>query len=96
MGGSTQIGAVFATDDAPTHSPYVQLNTAKIAETGNDPVALLASLNVQQFGERLARLERSMLQLEKINGATLTLLQQLVAKGNQLTKSTPESEKTDV
>jgi len=97
MGGSTQIGAVFAADDASSsHSPFVQLNAAKSAETGNDPVALLASLNVQQFGERLARLERSMLQLEKINGATLTLLQQLVAKGNQLSKPTPESEKTDV
>ena len=96
MGGSTQIGAVFAADDVPSHSPYVQLNTSKNVEIGSDPVALLASLNVQQFGERLARLERSMLQLEKINGATLTLLQQLVAKGNQLTKSTPESEKTDV
>lgn len=96
MGSTTQVGVSYAS--APAHSPYTQLNAAGVAADGNltsDPAALLASLNVQQFGERLARLERSLLQLEKINGATLTLLQQLVSNGTQLTTIPQESEEAD-
>ena len=59
------------------------------------PEAFLASLNVQQFGERLARLERSMLQLEKINSATLSLLQELVGDGRHLTLPSSERDKLD-
>ena len=95
MGGSTQIGAVYVAEDAPTYSPYASQNTPRSSEHSGDPAALLASLNVQQFGERLSRLEQSMFQLEKINSATLTLLQQLVSSGNQLAKPTLEREKTD-
>ena len=95
MGATTQSGAFFATDNALSHSPFVQPNTPKNTEHGDDPSALLASLNVQQFGERLSRLERSMLQLEKINSTTLTLLQQLVANGSQLAKPSLESEETN-
>jgi general secretion pathway protein A len=95
MGGTAQLGGFFVADDALSHSPYTQPNTAKFINHGDDPSALLASLNVQQLGERLARLERSMLQLEKINSATLTLLQQLVANGNQLAKPFVESEEID-
>lgn len=51
---------------------------------GENPAALLASLNAQHFDERLRRLERSLLQLERINTATLKLLQQLVDNGSQL------------
>ena len=95
MGGTTQIGATFATESSPACSPYTQFTPSRASELDGDPGLLLASLNIQQFGERLGRLERSLLQLEKINSTTLTLLQQLVAKGNQLTKPSPESEKTN-
>ncbi|MBI2278436.1 MAG: AAA family ATPase [Dechloromonas sp.] len=96
MGSTTQVGVPYAS--APAHSPYTQLNPSSVPADGNfagDPIALLASLNVQQFGERLARLERSLLQLEKINGATLSLLQQLVSNGTQLAAMPLEREKTD-
>lgn len=95
MGGTTQISAVFNSDDEPAFSPYTQENTPRRNESGDSPAAILASLSVQQFGERLSRLERSLLQLEKINSTTLVLLQQLVANGNQLAKPPLESEKTD-
>jgi len=60
----------------------------------DDPGALLTNMNIQ-FGKRLAHLERSMLQLEKINSATLALLHKLVADGRQLTKKPSESHKTN-
>lgn len=96
MGGTTQIGAVFTSDDEPVYSPYTQDSTPRRGDSADNPVALLANLNVQQFGERLSRLERSLLQLEKINSTTLVLLQQLVANGHQLAKPSLESEKIDV
>lgn len=95
MGGTTQIGATFAAEASPSCSPYTQINSPRLGDLTDDPDTVLTSLNVQQFGERLSRLERSLLQLEKINSTTLTLLQQLVANGNQLTKPSLESEKTN-
>jgi hypothetical protein len=98
MGGTTQIGVGYAPATTSAHSPYTHLNVpggAVDAAFDGDPAALLASLNVQQFGERLGRLERSLLQLEKINSATLTLLQQLVSNGSKLPQTSIESEKAD-
>ena len=95
MGGNTQIGAGLS---PAVPSPYFQSNSASIGIVGEfsgDPIALLASLNVQQFGERLGRLERSLLQLEKINSTTLSLLQQLVSNGSQLSQPAMESEKSN-
>jgi hypothetical protein len=40
--------------------------------------AIIASMGSDQLGERLLRLERGMLRLERINSATLTLVQQLL------------------
>ena len=95
MGGTTQtqVGASYAPAVPASISPYTQHGNP--VTLPDDPEALLASLNVQQFGERLARLERSMLQLEKINGMTLSLLQQLVSKGNVLSQPNIESEQVD-
>ena len=39
---------------------------------------LLSALHADQLGSRLRRLERSLLRLERINSATLVLLQRLV------------------
>jgi putative secretion ATPase (PEP-CTERM system associated) len=92
MGGNTQVGIGAAQETGPAYSPYLQQiayapgSAATVLD--GDPVALLASLNVQQFGERLARLERGLLQLEKINNATLNLLQQLVSSESQALKTT--------
>ena len=40
---------------------------------------LLSGISAGQFNERLARLERSMLRLERINGTTLSLLQRFIS-----------------
>lgn len=97
MGGTTQIGVSYAPAN-PSLSPFTQSNNSGISDNASfsgDPVALLASLNVQQFGERLGRLERSLLHLEKINSTTLSLLQQLVKNGAQLPLSNKDVEKID-
>ena len=47
-------------------------------QDADEASSLIASLNADQLGERLLRMERSLLRLERINSATLTLLNQLV------------------
>jgi len=48
-------------------------------EAAEDPAQLIACLNAKHVGERLLRLERSLLRLEHINSVTLGLLRQLFA-----------------
>ena len=86
MGGTTQVGTSFNSATPFDASPFAKSGTSE------DPVAFLAALNGQQFGERLARLEQSMIQLEKINSATLSLLQQVLGQGNKLSPKVSESE----
>ncbi len=96
MGGSTQIGANYSPAVPMSVSPYAEANSTggrPAAMGATDPVAFLASLSVQQFGERLVRLERSLLQIEKINCATLNLLQQLVGKPESALQGTNEGNK---
>ncbi|MDR1996219.1 XrtA/PEP-CTERM system-associated ATPase [Azonexus sp.] len=90
--GETMGDSTYALAAQNSLSPYQTGNLQPLADGdyGDDPGSLLAGMNLQQFGKRLARLERSMLQLEKINSATLSLLQQLVADGRQLTKKSSE------
>lgn len=86
FGGNTQALAGYVSPDADAPpSPYAAF--AARGEAVGNPAQVLAGLNVEQFGERLARLERSLLQLEKINTMTLSLLQQLVANGAHLKQS---------
>jgi putative secretion ATPase (PEP-CTERM system associated) len=95
MGGNTQVGISYS----PATSPYQpgSPQAAGDVDLSGNPSAVLAGLNAHQFGERLARLERSLLQLEKINSTTLSLLQQLVAGGQRLAPpAANESEKNDV
>ncbi len=93
MGGNTQVGISYS----PANSPYQpgSPQAAGDVDLSGSPSAVLAGLNAHQFGERLARLERSLLQLEKINSTTLSLLQQLVAGGQRLSPPDNESEKND-
>lgn len=42
-------------------------------------IKLLSGISAGQFNERLARLERSLLRLERINSTTLTLLKQFIS-----------------
>lgn len=66
-----------------------QAQAAHVVGPGDDPASLLAALNVQQFGERLRRLEYSLLQLEKISSASLDLLQRLVDDERHLPGGSP-------
>jgi general secretion pathway protein A len=93
MGGTTQMEA----DLSPSVPSSYSSSPSRGVEGGlsGDPIALLASLNIQQFGERLGRLERSLLQLEKINSSTLSLLQQLVSNGSKISQPAMESEKNN-
>lgn len=52
----------------------LKLDDKSVEEAG----ALLSALHADQLGTRLRRLERSLLRLERINSATLVLLQKLV------------------
>lgn len=75
------------TADKPTHADATAPNAFDIdltsleidAQAAEDASNLLAHLNSDQLAERILRLERSLLRLERINSATLSLLQQLVA-----------------
>lgn len=91
MGGANPMAALSqpSAPQAPSVSAFAQTTI-----TTEDPAQFLAALNVQQFGERLMRLEQGLMQLERINGSTLTLLQQLVESGKGLNRE-PENEATD-
>lgn len=91
MGASSQVSAVIGTSTsiAPVTASSDHGNQTMRVES---PVELLASLNVQQFGERLARLESGLQQLERINSATLSLLQKAFSpSAHRTTKSKPET-----
>lgn len=98
LGGSTQNFAGYSPAVPSTPTPYTNLNLPRFNTDGEeyeDPASLLAGLSLEQFGERMSRLERSLLQLEKINTTTLTLLQQLVSKGAQLNTPTTSANNTE-
>lgn len=98
MGGNLSTGIDSAPAIPHGFSPYTQfgpVDGAGAPAFENDPAALLASLNVQQFGERLARMERGLLQLERINNATLNLLQKLVSSESDALQAGKKSDDTD-
>jgi putative secretion ATPase (PEP-CTERM system associated) len=78
IGGSTQVQMQYALNDgsgASAHPP--PLLTGSPGDHLRPPHELLGILNAEHVAERLARLESSMIQLERINGAALQLLQQV-------------------
>lgn len=56
------------------------------------PEQLLAVLNAEHVAERLARLEQSLLQLERINSATLNLMERLLHNGSIPSEALPIKE----
>lgn len=91
MGGSTLISAPngLADGESSQFSSHFALADGAI----NHPADFLASLNVQQFGDRLARLEQGLTQLQQTNSATLALLQQVL--GSRAQTPAPEIENTN-
>lgn len=72
-------------DPASVPSPGSPADDADLAlptlddQASEEALQLISRLNAGHIGERLLRLERSLLRLERINTATLSLLQQLLA-----------------
>lgn len=87
MGGSTLISGAGGLTDIGSN----QFSLPDGSVT--NPADFLATLSVQQFGDRLARLELGLTQLQQTNSATLALLQQVL--GNRCQTSSPEIEKTN-
>ncbi len=63
----------------PTRSRKKQLASQPLGVNTTDISQLLSGLNAGQFNDRLARLERSLHQLELINATTLALLHKIFA-----------------
>lgn len=97
LGGSTQISPEYSSANTPASpSPYSGADKMYSNTSSSNPVELLATLNVQQFGEKLARLERGILQMERTNQAILSLLQETFSKErNLLVDSKKTKENTD-
>ena len=72
-------------DSANTHTgpdSLVDIDLAKLQNAGamvEGFSSQLANLGAEQQGDRIARLERSMLRLERVNLEILAMLQKLVA-----------------
>jgi len=71
----------MTTSDPTLDSQVFDMNLSQLemdAALADDAAEQLSSLSVGQLGARLVRLERSLLRLERVNSATLAVLQQLV------------------
>lgn len=93
IGGSTQVQMQYALNDGSAQPN--PLTTGTPGEYSRTPHELLAVLNAEHVAERLARLESSLIQLERINGATLQLLQQVFAQPGKLPSAQNKNEKSD-
>lgn len=69
-----------------------------IARVGGNqsPAQLLAVLNAEHVVERLARLEQSLLQLERINSATLSLMERMFEKSAISATDQPSNENVEI
>ncbi|UCV17334.1 XrtA/PEP-CTERM system-associated ATPase [Ferribacterium limneticum] len=96
IGGSTQVQMQYALNDGSGVSALSNpLAPGSPGEHSRPPQELLAALNAEHVAERLARLESSLIQLERINGATLQLLQQVFAQHSPVTSSQNKNENSD-
>ena len=93
IGGETQIPLQYSFNSSNGPSPYS--TTSSGTNCANAPRELIAALSAEHVAERLARLESSLVQLERINGATLTLLQQFFGKNSATANPPSIGEKTD-
>ena len=96
IGGSTQVQMQYGLNDGSGVSVQPNpLSTGTSGEYSRAPHELLAVLNAEHVAERLARLESSLIQLERINGATLQLLQQIFAQQSPVTIHHNKNENSD-
>lgn len=77
IGGATQVSFQTSLNNDSDPSPYAFSSTTGLkTSSAQSPQEIISILSAEQVSERLVRLERSLLQLEKINSTTLNLLQQ--------------------
>ncbi|MBS1139934.1 MAG: ATPase [Proteobacteria bacterium] len=96
IGGSTQIPlqGSMNLNSVNGYSPEFSSNTTEnCAESRHE---LIAVLSAEHVAERLARLEKSLLQLERINSATLSLMQKLFLKETFSPDSQPSKENAQI
>lgn len=96
VGGTTQVAQQFLDGEENAASPYLASPTFTSASDGSrTPQQLIEMLSAEHLAERLARVESSLVQLERINSATLNLMQQLVARDHPAPNQHADNEKTD-
>ncbi len=96
VGGTTHVTQQFLDSAENANSPYVSSPMqASTSDGSQTPRQLIEALSAEHLAERLARLESSLVQLERINSATLSLMQQLLAKDRAPATQPAENEKTD-
>lgn len=80
IGGTTQVSQQYNLNPGNSNSPYTTSTTAVgVQDRQQLPQSLIATLSAEHLAERLARLESSLVQLERINSATLSLMQQFLS-----------------
>ena len=94
IGGSTQI---VSQSSLESHDLNSSLNPHSVPGSYlQPPHELIATLNAEHVSERLARLEKSLAQLERINSTTLSLLEQVFKSNSALLQPVLNKEKSDV
>lgn len=93
IGGTTQISSqqLLESHDGAGLNPL-----ATSISYQNNPHELIATLNAEHVSARLARLESSLAQLERINSTTLALLQQIFKQNPASPQQSFSKENTDV
>ena len=79
-----------AAQPVPSNYPDLGAGTFYAMAHTDSPVSdkVVATLNAEHVSERLARLEQSLIQLERINSATLHLMQKMLQAHNPSETST--------
>jgi putative secretion ATPase (PEP-CTERM system associated) len=96
IGGTTQVSSQHNLTAGNNNSPYVTDTGSNCGPNGPQTVhELIATLSAEHIAERLARLESSLVKLERINSATLTLMQQFFAKNSTSVGPQTENKNTD-
>lgn len=93
IGGATQISFQASLSNDSDPSPYASPALTKASV--QSPQEVVSILSAEQVSERLVRLERSLLQLEKISSSTLNLLQQVFSPKQAMVSISSEKDTPD-
>lgn len=96
IGGTTQVSQQLNLNAGNPNSPYsgIAMTAADNPDAAQYP-QLVATLSAEHLAERLARVESCLVQLERINSATLGLMQQFFSKNDASGGVKSEIDKAD-